>query len=55
MLLEWGWSWYFNNDEKLGPSYHNVATDQFFFNNSTNYVNLLNQIQNVDLKIGSII
>jgi hypothetical protein len=46
MLLEWGWSWYFNNDEKLGPSYHNVATDQFFFNNSTNYVNLLNQIQN---------
>jgi hypothetical protein len=62
MLLEWGWSWYFtnpspdnNNTPALQPSYHNVATDQYFFNNSTNYVNLLNQIQNVDLKIGSII
>jgi len=53
MLLEWGWSWYFtnpspdnNNTPELKPSYHNVATDQYFFNNSTNYVNLLNQIQN---------
>jgi hypothetical protein len=53
MLLEWGWSWYFtnpssdnNNTSELKPSYHNVATDQFFFSNSTNYINILNQIQN---------
>jgi len=52
MLLEWGWSWYFTNPgvddspvSKLKQSYHNVATDTYFFNNNTNYINLLNQIQ----------
>jgi len=45
MLLEWGWSWYFTNSGELKRSYHNVATDTYFFNNNTNYINLLNQIQ----------
>jgi hypothetical protein len=46
MLLEWGWSYYFNNNRELKTSYHNVATDQFFFNNGSNYISILNQIQN---------
>jgi hypothetical protein len=46
MLLEWGWSYYFNNKGELKTSYHNVATDQYFFNNSSNYISILNQIQN---------
>lgn len=53
MLLEWGWSHYFanpspdtNNLPKFQTSYHNIATDEYFFSNTTNYVNILNQIQN---------
>jgi hypothetical protein len=46
VLLEWGWAFYFNNDGKLTNSYHNIATDQFFFNNTSDYLSILNQIQN---------
>jgi hypothetical protein len=46
MLLEWGWAFYFNNDNELTNSYHNIATDQFFFNNTSDYLSILNQIQN---------
>lgn len=45
MLLEWGWAFYFNNDFKLENSYHNIATDDFFFNNSSYYLSILNQIE----------
>lgn len=45
MLLEWGWAFYFNNDLKLQPSYHNIATDNFFFNNSSYYLSILAQIE----------
>jgi hypothetical protein len=63
MLLEWGWSWYFTNDGELKKSYHNVATDQYFFNNNSTYISLLNQIQadrqnsngNYDAMLGRIV
>lgn len=70
MLLEWGWSWYFtnpnsdnNNSSQLQRSYHNVATDQYFFNNSSDYISILNQIQddrskscgNYDAMLGRIV
>jgi hypothetical protein len=52
MLLEWGWAMYFTNpgqhgvaNSTLKNSYHNIATDNFFFNNSSNYVSILNQIE----------
>ena len=31
MLLEWGWSFYYDNTGEYHNSYHNVATDSFFF------------------------
>jgi hypothetical protein len=63
MLLEWGWSWYFTNSGELKKSYHNVATDDFFFNNKSTYISLLNQIQvdrqnsngNYDAMLGRIV
>ena len=52
MLLEWGWSMYFTNpgqhgiaNSTLKNSYHNIATDDFFFNNASSYVNLYAQIE----------
>ena len=52
MLLEWGWTFYFTNPGQHGkdysvlqPSYHNIANDSFFFNNSSNYVSILAQIE----------
>jgi hypothetical protein len=57
MLLEWGWSMYFTNpgQKKIGeaainnpvlePSYHNIATDDFFFNNASSYTNIYAQIE----------
>jgi len=45
MLLEWGWAMYFTNPGQHGKansflqnSYHNIATDAFFFNDSSNYI-----------------
>jgi len=52
MLLEWGWAMYFTNpgqhdiaNSTLKNSYHNIATDDFFFNNASSYVNLYAQIE----------
>jgi hypothetical protein len=48
MLLEWGWSQYFNSSPKFKgtfqTTYHNVATDQYFLKRN-NQINILNQIQ----------
>lgn len=53
MLLEWGWAMYFTNpgqkegieNSVLENSYHNIATDAFFFNDASSYVNLYAQIE----------
>jgi hypothetical protein len=52
MLLEWGWAMYFTNpgqhgiaNSTLKNSYHNIATDAFFFNDASSYVNLYAQIE----------
>lgn len=46
MLLEWGWSFYYDNNGEYHNSYHNVATDSFFFKTGIDQKSVLNQIQN---------
>ncbi len=44
MLLEWGWSQYYDNKGVFHTSYHNVATRDFFLKKN-DQINILNQIQ----------
>jgi len=44
MLLEWGWSQYYDNKGVFHTSYHNVATRNFFLKKN-DQINILNQIQ----------
>ena len=49
MLLEWGWSTYYDNNGDFKGNYHNVATSAFFFDGNKTPEDILEQI-NVDRK-----
>jgi predicted chitinase len=45
MLLEWGWSYYYDNKKAFKESYHNIATSTFLFNPASSPLSILNQIK----------